>query len=226
MRLSIVATLLRQQTILDTMHPSRVLGMIRFTGADAKKFLQGYLTADTAALTQSWQLTALCNIKGRVVASGWVRGTDEGVDWVLHASLAERAMEFLAPYLRFAKTTATVAEEPIGYRLTPELTFACPSSDEGDATEALLAYLYAERIALVDSTSSERHLPQMLGLTDVGAVSFSKGCYLGQEVVARAQHRGEVKRRLQAEEGTPQSGDDDVVLVSGKGYLAVRKAGS
>ena len=36
----------------------------------------------------------------------------------------------------------------------------------------------------------------MLGLEELGAVSFTKGCYLGQEVVARAQHRGQVKRRL------------------------------
>jgi folate-binding Fe-S cluster repair protein YgfZ len=36
----------------------------------------------------------------------------------------------------------------------------------------------------------------MLGLPNLGAVSFSKGCYLGQEVVARAEHRGNVKRKL------------------------------
>ncbi len=216
----------RQQSPLDTMHPSHALAMIRFIGADAEKFLQGYLTTDTTALTDRWQLTALCNIKGRVVASGWVQRTDEGIDWVLHASLAERAMDFLAPYLRFAKTAAVVVEDPIGYRLTPELAFVSLPGAEGDATEALLAHLYAARITLVDSTSSERHLPQMLGLTDAGAVSFSKGCYLGQEVVARAQHRGEVKRRLQALEGAPESDDADVVLVSKAGYLAVRKVGT
>ena len=36
----------------------------------------------------------------------------------------------------------------------------------------------------------------MLNLTQVGAVSFTKGCYLGQEIVARAEHRGQVKRQL------------------------------
>lgn len=46
------------------------------------------------------------------------------------------------------------------------------------------------------AATSERFLPQSLGLVDLGAVSFSKGCYLGQEVVARAQHRGQVKRVL------------------------------
>ncbi|MFM8355850.1 MAG: hypothetical protein ACKOBM_13230, partial [Gammaproteobacteria bacterium] len=33
-------------------------------------------------------------------------------------------------------------------------------------------------------------------LPRIGAVSFDKGCYLGQEIVARAQHRGQVKRHL------------------------------
>ena len=39
-------------------------------------------------------------------------------------------------------------------------------------------------------------LPQMLNLDLIGGVSFSKGCYVGQEVVARAQHLGRLKRRM------------------------------
>jgi len=38
--------------------------------------------------------------------------------------------------------------------------------------------------------------PHMLGLEKIGGVSFSKGCYLGQEIVARTQHLGKVKRHL------------------------------
>jgi tRNA-modifying protein YgfZ len=41
-----------------------------------------------------------------------------------------------------------------------------------------------------------RFLPQMLGLVELGAVGFDKGCYPGQEVIARTQHRGRVKRRM------------------------------
>lgn len=41
-----------------------------------------------------------------------------------------------------------------------------------------------------------RFLPQMLGLVEFGAVNFRKGCYPGQEVIARLQHRGQVKRKL------------------------------
>jgi folate-binding Fe-S cluster repair protein YgfZ len=39
-------------------------------------------------------------------------------------------------------------------------------------------------------------VPQMVNLEKLGAVDFKKGCYPGQEIVARAQHLGEVKRRM------------------------------
>ena len=39
-------------------------------------------------------------------------------------------------------------------------------------------------------------MPQMVGLDAIGGVSFGKGCYPGQEIVARTHYLGEVKRRL------------------------------
>jgi folate-binding protein YgfZ len=44
--------------------------------------------------------------------------------------------------------------------------------------------------------TSESFLPQMLNLEELGALSFSKGCYPGQEVIARLKYRGELKRRM------------------------------
>ncbi|PWT74284.1 MAG: folate-binding protein, partial [Proteobacteria bacterium] len=44
--------------------------------------------------------------------------------------------------------------------------------------------------------TSDAFTPQMLNLELLGAVSFTKGCYTGQEIVARTEHLGQVKRRL------------------------------
>jgi folate-binding protein YgfZ len=49
----------------------------------------------------------------------------------------------------------------------------------------------------VYGTTSEEFVAQMLNLDVVGAIAFDKGCYTGQEVIARAHYRGRVKRRLQ-----------------------------
>jgi len=49
----------------------------------------------------------------------------------------------------------------------------------------------------VYAATSEEFIAQMLNLDCLGAIAFEKGCYTGQEVIARAHYRGRVKRRMQ-----------------------------
>ncbi len=61
------------------------------------------------------------------------------------------------------------------------------------------AWIYQEILAgipHITQATQEQFLPQALNLEKLGAVSFSKGCYLGQEIIARTQHRGKLKRKL------------------------------
>lgn len=51
-------------------------------------------------------------------------------------------------------------------------------------------------IAEIEADTQDKYVPQMLNLELIGGVSFTKGCYPGQEIVARAQYRGEIKRRM------------------------------
>lgn len=51
-------------------------------------------------------------------------------------------------------------------------------------------------IPWIYAATAETFIPQMLNLELVGGVSFKKGCYPGQEVVARSEYRGKVKRRM------------------------------
>lgn len=51
-------------------------------------------------------------------------------------------------------------------------------------------------IADIGAAASESYTAHMLNLDRLGAVSFTKGCYTGQEIVARTEHQGRVKRRL------------------------------
>ena len=52
-------------------------------------------------------------------------------------------------------------------------------------------------VARVTAATAEQFVPQMVNLELVGGVNFQKGCYPGQEVVARSQYRGTLKRRAQ-----------------------------
>jgi folate-binding protein YgfZ len=62
---------------------------------------------------------------------------------------------------------------------------------------------------IIDSDTSEKYTPHMLSLDLAGAISFSKGCYTGQEVVARTEHLGKSRRRLMRYE-CPATNDNNV----------------
>ncbi len=51
-------------------------------------------------------------------------------------------------------------------------------------------------LAWLDVSLQDSYLPQMFNWEALGGISFKKGCYTGQEVVARAHFRGQVKKRL------------------------------
>ena len=58
--------------------------------------------------------------------------------------------------------------------------------------------LIRDGLPWLPAAASEKHLPQMLNLDRLDGVSFTKGCYPGQEIVARTRYLGRVKRRLYA----------------------------
>lgn len=70
----------------------------------------------------------------------------------------------------------------------------------------LLAQIRAG-IGQVVGETRELFIPQMINLQAVGGVSFKKGCYTGQEIVARMQYLGKLKRRLYRLEADPQATD-------------------
>jgi len=100
-------------------------------------------------------------------------------DTLLALRLADGRAELWAP--------ATEAE-----RLRERLATRLP---EAPLNTWLLAQVRAG-VGQVVGTTREQFIPQMLNLQALDAVSFKKGCYTGQEIVARMQYLGKLKRRL------------------------------
>jgi tRNA-modifying protein YgfZ len=77
---------------------------------------------------------------------------------------------------------------------------AVTAPSEAPALPALPAAAWAwlevtSGVARIVAATVEQFVPQMVNLELVGGVNFQKGCYPGQEVVARSQYRGTLKRR-------------------------------
>ncbi len=82
----------------------------------------------------------------------------------------------------------------------------------------------ADGVPQVYAATSEAFVAQMLNLDAVGGISFDKGCYTGQEVIARAHYRGKVKRRMQRFQTTAVSNlkpGDSGTLGDGRSFKVV-----
>ncbi|MDH3865417.1 MAG: hypothetical protein OEV10_15755, partial [Gammaproteobacteria bacterium] len=154
------------------------------SGADAFDFLQAQLTNDLRLLQEQAQLlSAWCNPKGRVICIMRLKQSDTGYQMVLPAELAESVLKRLTMFR---------------FRSRVDLESAPATADDlgisGTTEDWLLNNLRAGR-AEVWRAQSEEFTPHMLNLDLLGAVSFDKGCYPGQEIVARTHYRGATKRR-------------------------------
>ncbi len=194
--------------------------VFEIAGPDAERYLQGQTTCDVAALSLGQAtMGALCDLKGRVEATFYLYREEEERFWlVVPSRMAEPVLARLQRYrLRSRVDFARSGPRSFGLFGTPPEGVPAWKTPFGASRllavpEALFPAL-AEQIHLKPESfwrlreieagvptilpeTASAFLPQMLDLDRLGAVSFAKGCYLGQEVVARAQFRGEVKRRL------------------------------
>jgi len=194
-------------------------------GADAVSFLQGQLSQDIQTLGARGALFAgLHNPQGRCLAV--LRVLHLGPDHVLlvlPAELAETVRQQLSRYVLRAKVkiedaasawrvygitgpdaaaaASTRLHMPMDADETRQLIVA-PRGEplpEGDHVERDAWRLddIADGIPEIATATAGLWVAQMLNLDLIGAISFDKGCYTGQEVIARAHYRGQVKRRMQ-----------------------------
>ena len=157
-------------------------GLIELRGEDSLKFLQGQVTCDLSELKPNQRVAGChCTPKGRVIFlfSAQLLADDHLV-LETHPSIVDTAVASLKKYAVFFKTEV-----------------ADISSQFIDST-AQLNNLQRLQAGIPDITqaTTDLFIPQMLNLDALNFISFKKGCYTGQEVVARAHYLGTVKRRM------------------------------
>jgi folate-binding protein YgfZ len=170
------------------------------SGPDVFAFLQAQLSNDLRLLDdQERLLSAWCNPKGRVICILRVSRSDGGYALALPAELAQSVLQRLTLF-RFRSRV----------ELQPAPASPGDLGITGPVEDWLLANLRAGR-AEIWQAQSEVFTPHMLNLDLIGAVSFDKGCYPGQEIVARTHYRGATKRRTRRfESAQPVSPGDKV----------------
>ena len=204
---------------IDLSQGTAPLGVLAIRGGDAARFLQGQFSADIEGLAVGAStLAGFHNPQGRVIALLVVTRTSaEELFAVLPLELTAIVAQRLSRFVLRAKVRVTdesaawrvlgcssgtthsmSVSMPWGSRRLLLLPMDCPvvASDR----VARIAWECADIAAglpQVYTATSESFVAQMLNLDLLGAIAFDKGCYTGQEVIARAHYRGRVKRRMQ-----------------------------
>ena len=167
-----------------------VLRMRRDIVATAATVLGKYIVFSKAELdttSETWQVAACWGSD----AAGVLAGLFDSVPQGRYACVAgdnyrliqmDDAGTLFECYLRSDSDLAT------------QLAGDCAAGEPGDWEAAQIA----AGIARIESATVEEFIPQMLNYDLTGFISFTKGCYTGQEVVARLHYRGKPKRRSYA----------------------------
>ncbi|AAO89982.1 YgfZ/GcvT domain-containing protein [Coxiella burnetii] len=165
-------------------------GFILVKGENAATFLQGQLTCDVREINEiRGALGACCDPKGRMVANFFVFQKNKDYYFLLPKSMISITIAHLKKYAVFSKVELLAVNEAETYSL-PEITLK--ELDENDwrslNVRAGLVWVYPQ--------TSGKLIPQMINLQKWGGISFTKGCYIGQEIIARTEHLGKLKRHL------------------------------
>ena len=189
--------------------------LLKVSGGDSESFLQAQLSNDIEQLdNSSIQLNAYCQHQGKILALFWVMRSDDSFLLSFPLDLLEIIKSRLQMFVIMSDVTIDDVSDDylqIGvidenqnnaFTINDKLSliienpsklskFKVTSNDFWDKAciDSSLAEIYL--------LTSEKMVPQMLNLdiNEIG-VNFSKGCYPGQEVVARLHYLGVAKRRL------------------------------
>ena len=189
--------------------------LLRISGSEAENFLQNQFSNDIRNLKKiEIQLNAYCQHQGKIIALFWVMRSEDSFLLSFPADLVEKVIARLQMFVLMTDVLIDDISEQYhqlglinennsnAYSLNDNLSVLIKPASESN--NDVMSSQGEWKKACIDChipevflSSSEKFVPQMLNLDiDEVGVSFSKGCYPGQEVVARLHYLGEAKRRL------------------------------
>jgi folate-binding protein YgfZ len=210
-------------------------GLITVQGADAQKFLQDLVTADVDPLANGQAaFGGLLTPQGKILFDFLMIREEGGYLIDCLKEMREELIKRLNFYRLRAKVTISTDERRISAVLDGSMEGAVSDPRPGAMGARLYGAQLAANCALEDyhrrrigeglaeaghDFGSGEIFPHEANFDEIGAVSFQKGCFVGQEVVSRMEHRATARSRIapcRAEgmlpaKGTPVEADQKVI---------------
>ena len=187
--------------------------LIKVSGKDSESFLQSQFSNDITKIQQgAVQINTYCQHQGKIIAIIWVFKNNNAFYLSIHSSVSSIVLDKLNMYKMMSDVSFEDKSQEINqYGMVEEKIdingFKINNKIHLKTTRDILEYeennyywnkcLIDSYIPEVTSDTSELFVPEVLNLDiDQLGVSFTKGCYPGQEVVARMHYLGNAKRRM------------------------------
>lgn len=169
-------------------------------GADAQKFLQGQVTLNTEALAENTtRYTAICDLKGRIHFGLWLKKVNpEHFEIVTTADQADEFSKHIKKYGAFSKMKLEPAGSVFPTLIDDTTVFSAETTD----ITAWEVSAIQNGQAFISQKTEGMFQPQELRLHQREGVHYDKGCYLGQEVIARLWFKAKPKAWLHAIQGS------------------------
>jgi tRNA-modifying protein YgfZ len=213
-------------------------GLLKISGPDAKAFLQGQITCHMEKIPINGRLAAHCNPQGRIISLFHIVMMQDDYLLCLPKNMLTIAISALKKYAVFYKVSLTdvsedyhliISHEPIptltNIRVTPSFNLSITEAPDTNeiSQQAWKQHLISAKIPTVYAETSGKFLPHELNLIELGAVDFDKGCYTGQEIIARMHYRGKVRIQLcnAVITGSDFQLGDDILFASPQGHKAI-----
>jgi folate-binding protein YgfZ len=202
------------------------LSAIQISGPDRLIFLQGQLTQDLDLLApEQALLTGWTTVKGRLECTSWLLDWQTSVWMIVPTELRDAIARRLQMYVLRADVqieqpdivVQAVATEPQAgsnyssisccfdddyytIQTDPGWLLKIGGSVGGAAVQSSLdGWRFAnirQGIPTIWAETRGSFVPQMVNLDLLNGISFTKGCFVGQEIIARTQNLGRIKRRM------------------------------
>lgn len=155
------------------------LKQLTLAGGSAR-VLNNLITSELSDIDMNPQWTAFCNVNGQVISTSWITKTTAHYTITCHDSLVE-------------VLTAHIQKHALRNQFDIQV-IAAPYTHP-DITNIELAI--EQQFPIITAMTTAQFIPQMLGMQHhPGSINLNKGCYLGQEIIMRAEQLGTIKRTL------------------------------
>lgn len=199
-----------QQTIINTLEYEpdinyycelKYLNVIEVIGSQSMSFLQGQLTNDIHQIsTHQIQKNLLCNLKGQIISKLWVGKNEDSYYLICPKDLNTEILGLLSKTAPLSRVTFNPSNTKKVYGLIANQTLVLSTSKPTDYIKKPDLFwhhqcLLHNQFEIYPSTC-RLFLPHHLQMEQSGWISFQKGCYRGQEIIARMHYLGKSKYQL------------------------------